>query len=291
MFDICALGGIAVSLAEQFKKIENKYNIYCIDTDLDKPFEDCQYLKLQDRDTLEEMEEKTELAKVKKFLKNISQEVVFIVSGASMASACSLVILEMLHRAKKNINILYVEPDVEFLSELKTKNEKVVRNVLQQYTRSGLFKKMCLVSTNSVETLCDNLTVSNFYSEINSRIAYCYHMVELYKRTKPISNTISNLNETSRIYTIGNLDMEKRESFLFYDLKYSKEIVYYFAINSTKLEKEKSLFRKITSAIKQSSQDARSMFGIYSTDYESDYVFVEFFSPHVQDDNLLEKKD
>jgi hypothetical protein len=212
-----------------------------------------------------------------------------VVSGASKVSACSLVLLEMLHQSKKNISILYIEPDTEFLSDNKIKNEKVVRNVLQQYTRSGLFNKICLVSTNSVEQICDNLTVSSFYSVINSRIAYCYHMIELYKRSKPISNTISKRNEISRVYTIGNLDMEKKQSFLFYDLKYSKEVVYYFAINSTKLEKEKSLFRKITSSIKESSQGAKSMFGIYSTNYENDYVFVESFSPHVQDENIVEK--
>tara|TARA_R100001510_G_C7654532_1_gene213192 strand:+ start:1973 stop:2857 length:885 start_codon:yes stop_codon:yes gene_type:complete len=289
MFDICALGGIAISLAKEFNNIQEKYNIFCIDTEQSAPFEKCKYLKLQAREALEDFEEKLEVAKVKKFLKPISNEVTFIVSGASTVSAASLAILQILHQAKKKISILYIEPDVEFLSDIKIKNERVVRNVLQQYTRSGLFSKMCLVSTNLVESLCENLTISNFYSEINSRIAYCYHMIELYKRTKPISNTISKRRDISRIYSIGNLDIDKKQNFLFYDLKYSKEIVYYFAINSQKLEEEKSLFRKITSSIKESAAGARSMFGIYSTNYENDYVFVESFSPHVQDENLLKK--
>jgi len=122
-------------------------------------------------------------------------------------------------------------------------------------------------------------------------------MIEVYKRMKPISTTISKLSEISRIYTIGSFDMNASIEHAYSVLKFPKEKIYYFALNEEKLQSEKSLFRKITDSIKKTAGPSRPMFGIYPTKYENDYIFMEIFSPHVQDSNLeikpetIEKKD
>ena len=60
-------------------------------------------------------------------------------------------------------------------------------------------------------------------------------------------------------------------------------MVYYFGINEEKLRSEGNLFRTITDKVKQRiTAGTRVSFGIYPTQYEDDYIYVEYFSPKIQ---------
>ena len=138
METIIALGGVGCKIAREFEKFE-EYKVYKIDTE---DSDEKNYLKVTKRDAPEQYENHP--PKVKSFLKPVSGDVLFIVCGASIVSATSLVVLEQI-KDKCNINILYIRPEMSLMSEMRTLQERVVFNVLQQYTRSGVFNKMYLV--------------------------------------------------------------------------------------------------------------------------------------------------
>ena len=63
-------------------------------------------------------------------------------------------------------------------------------------------------------------------------------------------------------------------------------MVYYFGINEEKLKKEGNLFRELIANIKNKiSEDKKIYFGIYPTKYEDDYIYVEHYSPKIQENN------
>jgi hypothetical protein len=76
----------------------------------------------------------------KKDLQNISGDVIFILCGAGSISGCSLGLLEQL--TDVSITVLYVEPDTSMLSETETSQERIVKNVFQEYARSGKFERI-----------------------------------------------------------------------------------------------------------------------------------------------------
>ena len=64
-------------------------------------------------------------------------------------------------------------------------------------------------------------------------------------------------------------------------------MVYYYGINEEKLRTEENLFRTITNNVKSKITEERKVsFGIYPTQYENDYIYVELFSPKIQQINV-----
>ena len=63
-------------------------------------------------------------------------------------SSASLSILQYLKKHK--INILYIKPELSLLNETQVQLEKLVYNVFQEYTRSGVFERMYIVSNEEV---------------------------------------------------------------------------------------------------------------------------------------------
>ena len=107
-------------------------------------------------------------------------------------------------------------------------------------------------------------------------------MMDVFKNTKPITSTFKKPIESCRITTIGLGSIESEEK-LFFPLEKEVEMVYYYCINEEKLRTEENLFRTITNNVKAKITEERKVsFGIYSTQYESDYVYVELFSPKIQ---------
>ena len=285
MFNIVALGKTAQEISVEFVKLAD-YEVLAISESMDSSSDNicCHHIKSQSNP---EDYERPLTAKLKKLLSNVSDEFLFIVDGSEYISSASLVILENLHKKKKSINILYIKPELEFLPYKNKVSEKVIRNILQEYTRSGLFASMCLIDFTQVESLIESTTILSRNSDVFSRVAYCYHMIEGYKNSEPVSSTIHSLVETSRIKTIGYSTLTRSPRKMFFDLKLPREIVYYFAVNSKKLSVDQGLFKKITDSIDRESEPlSRHMFGIYGTDFEEDFMFYEYYTPHVQNEEL-----
>jgi hypothetical protein len=278
METIIGLGKTGCYIADQFADYE-QYKIYKVGTGL-KGLKKNGIYSLPACDDPEKYEQKC--PSFKNFLKNVEGEILFVVNGAEFISATSLRILKALKELKCEINVLYIRPDVDYIPEKNEMNERVVCNVLQEYARSGVLERIFLVDMLTVESLLDDLPLSEYYSKIYQLISSTLHMINVYSHIDSVSDTFSPPHEAARISTIGISNSED-EVKLFFPLDNADEIRYYYAINEDKLKSDGKLLKKIKEQIKeQTSEEVKASYGVYSTDYEQDYLYVLAHSLEIQ---------
>jgi hypothetical protein len=226
--------------------------------------------------------ENMDVAKLEKWMNTIQSRCTVFLCGGSNSSGLALRVLEILHKNDVKIEVVYFMPEVEVFSEEKTLQERLCRGILQNYARSGLFEKICLVSNLKLEELAGSTNVYDYYSQLNEVFTSTYYMMDVFKNTKPITSTFKKPKESCRVTTIGLSSVEEDEV-LFFPFNQEVDVVYYYGIHEKKLKTEENLFRKITDKVKSKITDQRKVsFGIYPTQYEDDYVYVEYFSPKIQ---------
>lgn len=277
MKNILALGNAASNIVDSLSKYDT-YSAYKINNSTQKE-KNCYTIPEYDS---AESYERLDVASKIKFLPKIKNEVTFFVCGASKSSALSLRILESLHKRGIKIKVVYFHPEIDFLSEEQNLQERVVRNVLQEYARSGLFQELTLVCNKTIENLLGEVSVLEYYDQINKAFCDTFHMIETFKNTKPVMSTFSRLRESCRIKTIGASTINCEDK-LFFPFNQEVELIYYYGINENKLREQSGLFRELTNNIKSKiDNEKKAYFGIYPTQYEHDYIYVEYFSPKIQ---------
>jgi len=277
MEKIIALGTSACNLASHFENYE-QYKVYKINDKGDRKQNN--FIKIPTLNNPEDYE--TVNLNFKRKLTKVEGDILFMVSGCSRAAAASLVILEYLSK-KCSISVLYIKPDVSFLSEKEKLQERVVYGVLQEYARSAVFKNILLVSNETIEEFLQEVSISEHFNLLNKTVADAFHMINYFNHVKPVSSTFSDVSETSRIHTIGFFELENNQENMFFSLDEVKEKRYYYAINKSTLESEKGLHKKILNQLKEKqTQNVGVSYSIYETDYETNFGFVVEYSSQIQ---------
>ena len=279
MKNILAIGSAACNVAEQLKEY-SVYECFFISNEIQRT---SKYKFSLTTCSHPEEYENLDMSRLHKWLAKIENKCTVIVNGASDSSAITLRALESLHTQGVKMDVVYFMPEVEVLSEIKVLNERTVRGVLQNFARSGLFEKICLISNVELENLAGSTNVIDYYDQINHVFSTTYYMLDVFKNTKPITSTFKKPKESCRIMTIGLSSLENGEEKLLFPLENEVEMVYYYGINEEKLRTEENLFRTITNKVKEKITEERKVsFGIYPTQYENDYIYVELFTPKIQ---------
>ena len=277
MSNILALGNAACQIVDSLKQYQS-YQIYKIQNDAPKANNTYIIPELLEAEEYERLDCVHKI----KFLKKIKNYVTFFVCGASRSSALSLKILEFLHKNQVKIKVVYFHGEMEFAGDSQIKQERVVRNVLQQYARSGLFEDITMVSNKTLEKFIDTINVFEYYKQINDIFCGSFHMIEVFKNTKPVMSTFSKIRESCRIKTIGVSTLSCEDK-MFYPFKQEVEVLYYLGINEEKLRTKGNFFRELTESIRNRMTDeTKAYFGIYPTQYETDYIYTEYYSPKIQ---------
>lgn len=278
MKNILALGNAASNIVDNLSA-HSVYKIYKINNSDTK---DKNTYTIPELDSVEDYENLRLISKIP-FLSKIKDEVTFFVCGASASSGLTLRLLESLHKKGVKIKVIYFHPEVDFLSNEQTMQERVVRSVLQEYARSGLFQDITMVCNKTIESLLGEVSVLDYYDQINKAFCDTYHMIETFKNTKPVMSTFSRLRESCRIKTIGASTLQCEDK-IFFPFNQEVEVLYYYGINEEKLRQQSGLFRELTKNVKtRISGEKKAYFGIYPTQYEHDYIYVEYFSPKIQE--------
>jgi signal recognition particle receptor subunit beta len=216
---------------------------------------------------------------LKTFFKGIKKEVFFIVCGASIESACALRILEQLKNRK--IWIMYVVPERKYLNETERLNERAVFHVLQEYARSGVFEKFFIIDNLQIEKILqEQLTIKEYYSKINDFVASTVHMINVFDNTESELQNRSELSTTSRLATFGVGALESGD-IPFFKLDNVEEKEYYFAINKDRLA-EQGLLEKVKAYMEKDASNVKINYQIYSTDYDTDYVYTVLHTSEIQ---------
>jgi len=269
MDTVIGLGKAGCAIADKFAEYP-QYKIFKIDSEgLNSKSKNCHLIKK--RGNPEEYEKA--IRTMKTFFSKTTDDILFVLSGSGMISGASLQILKNLK--DKNVNILYIKPDLEFLGHTNIMQERVVRNVLQEYTRSGLFNRIFLVDNKKVEEVLGEVPIIGYYDKLNDLIVSTFHMVNIYNHQEAIHATPFDTAETTRISTFGILNVDEGKEKLFFSLDNIREKCYYYAINSKVLETDGKLLRTLTDNInKNIGKEVRAGFQVYSTSYEQNYGYL-----------------
>jgi hypothetical protein len=266
MVNVIGLGSAGCAIADVLGE-HDPYRIYKIDTNLSKG-KDC--FSIAKRLKAEDYENHLP-AKVTNALNKVDGEVVLIVGGGGKISAASLRILECV---RDNItSVIYVKPDPSSSDESR-RLDKITFNILQQYARSGAIDRIYIASNSEIERVVGSVPVSHYYPQINSIIASTFHMANVYKNTEAKFSNFLDSDGVSRISTLGVGSMEKVIDQMFFPLDYVNEKIYYFAINQNQLDKDTQLLSNIKRRVKQEDSTIKVGFGVYSTPYEKNYIYI-----------------
>ena len=285
MDTIIGLGNAGCNIAEHFSQYP-QYKVFRIDT---SDREGARFYKMPNFDSPEVYEKKC--PSLKSFFRGAKGDCLFVLAGSGYISGSALTILKQLHDKKCKIHILYLKTDTSLLSEKKQLQERVTFQVMQQYARSGIFEKIYVVDNNQMEQVLGPTPINEYYDRLNQLIASTFHMITVFNNCDPVMGSFSEPTEVCRISTIGIISPKDNKENLFFDLKMEREKVYYYAINSKKLDEDASLFFNIKKQLREKvlqDEKVKISYGIFSTDYEQDYIYCAAHASFVQEQNILE---
>jgi len=285
MKTIIGLGTAGCNIAASFSKYP-QYKIYKIDKGLQSS-KDC--FDFPEFKTLEEYEKKC--PSFKKFFRYVKGDVLFITSCGKI-SAASLRILEQI-RHKCNISVLYARPDCSLLPGLKVKNNNVIFGVLQEYARSGLFKRIYLVDNVELSKIIGDVPLREIHTQMNELISSTMHMINVFKHSKSEIDTFDETLDSARISTFSLVSYEGGEEKLFFDLDIPRDKCYYYGVPEEMLKTDGTLMKNISEQLKILKQydKIKVSYGIYSTSYDTPYIYGLLNSSVVQNDNFRLDKE
>ena len=283
MISIVGLGNAASSIAELFADIK-QYKVFKLNSKVEK---NTKYkYKLKSFETPEEYE--NNIPNLENFFSSVTDRVQFIIVGGSFSSNYSLGILQQLK--DKKIDIVYVQPDTELLTGYPVLIENTTFGVLQEYARSGLLNSITLISNLCIEESLTDINIKNYYNSLNNFIFSTIHHLNYFTHSEPEIGQVSRPAETNRIRAIAGLNVKNLEEKWFFNLDTPRELCYYLAINTERLETEGGLHKKIVDMLKEKPKNAfrKISYAIYETPYH-DFGFCVAHTNVVQTKKTLDK--
>ena len=283
MISIVGLGNAASAIADLFSDIK-QYNVFKLNSKVER---NSKYnFKLKRYEAPEEYEHN--IPDVKKFFENTKENIQFFVVGGSYSSNYTLGILEQLK--DKKVDLIYIQPDTELLTGYPVLIENTTFGVLQEYARSGLINSMTLVSNLSIEESLGDINIKNYYDSLNKFIFSSIHHLNYFTHSEPEIGQVSRPAAINRIRAIAGLNMKNIEEKWFFELDNPRELCYYLAINTERLETEGGLHKKIVDMLKQKPKNAfrKISYAIYETPYH-DFGFCVAHTNVVQTKKTLDK--
>jgi len=274
--NVIGLGHCGSAIAKRFQQYD-QYSVYVVDTEKWTDPAACYVLEKQSNPEGYE----ANCPNLKLFFDDLDGDVLFILGGSGMISGAALRILEQIQHCK--ISVLYVQPNLDFLSGNHALQENATFGVLQQYARSGLFERLYLVDNVSIEESLGSVSVIDYYEKINEAIASTLHMIHVWKHTKPVMGNLSDPTEVERISTFGVMDVDSGKEKLFFPIENVSNKAIHYAINENSLQKETDIHGHIRVQIKDKMIDGTDVsFGIYPTNYAGSQAYVMVSTKIVQ---------
>jgi hypothetical protein len=259
MISVVGIGDFCCELINKFSSYP-QYEVYNIDSNTIPQFKNS------------EDYEKNYPEELNKLINDQNEQLSVFLDGSE---AISGIILRFLQNYKnRKINIYYIRSDLELTGNVEKMQDKITFSILQEYTRSGLFNRFVIFDKLNLEKFLDNVSILEFDEKFNDLVSSTLHYVNVYSNIKPILSNSIELSDISRIETYGLSDIGSTEVKWFYNMENMEEIIYYFAINSNTLKKEKKLLQTIKSQVKEKQKEnVKILFNVYETNYQENFVY------------------
>jgi hypothetical protein len=277
MTTVIGLGSAGCNIAELFEMHKGNFEVKLIDVDIEG--ENC--FSLVKQQSPEDYEKN--FPDLSNFLSDCREEVILILCGAGNISGCSLSLLRQIK--DKKINILYIRPDIELIGNISIMQERVVFNVLQEYTRSGLFNSMTIIGNKQVENHVGDVTVVDYFKKINNYITGVFIPIKYLENTNGVFQSYSPPKDISRIMTVGSYEFEVEDTEqILYPLTEVDDKCYHFVINQETLSNDGKLFKSIREKMRKKSLDnVKVSYIIHPTSELYDYCYVTLHSRKIQE--------
>ena len=275
--NIIGIGTPGCRLAKFFEEFE-QYKSFYVDTENNNY---SNFVKIKKQNSHEDYE-----MKFKKLKLNLDdEEVTLIVNGCGDISGCTLRILEQLK--SKKITVLYLRSDLSQLSQAQKMKHRITFGVLQQYARSNVIDMLYVVSNERVEKALKEVSLKDYWRDINKVIFSTFHMINVFKNTEPLLTTSVASGPTMKIATFGVINYETNKEILFYDLEFPRNKKYFYGINNPTLENDKEILHKIRSFVgDQAGEEIDAGFSIFPTNYDHNYVYSVYYSSLIQEQKI-----
>jgi len=207
-------------------------------------------------------------------LSKLKGETLFIMCGGGNISGAALRLLEQIKHT--SIMILYIRPDPNLISAEIAVKDRAIFGILQEFTRSGLFKKMLLISNPQVENLLGGLSIMEYYDSLNKVIVSTIHMVNYLLTAKDVFGKMSAERDVDRISTVGILNVEDGTENYLYNLASARQKVFLYAVKQEDLTTNKELIKLIQQQTRNSysGTELDISYKITTTNYESNFVYI-----------------
>jgi len=281
VISVVGIGTAGSAVAQKFGAITN-YDVYLLN---DAVRTGKKQYKLETFATPEEYEQN--IPSLDTFFEGIRPRVQVFVMGSAMSSNYVLGILEQLK--EKDIDLFYMRPDVELLTDTPLALERIAFSVLQEYARSGLFKTITLISNADMEKTLHEIPIKTYYDTLNERIFSTIHYLNYFEFSDPEIGQVAKPAEVNRIRSLGILDIKNLEEKWFFELDNPREVGYYICINEKKLATEGGLHKKLVTMLKEKPKNAyrKISYAIYETEHE-DFGFCVAHTNVVQQHETLD---
>ena len=171
MKTVIGIGGAGCRIADKFLERDG-YKIYKIDIGI----QGTRCYSFPKVSSMEEAEQA--VPSLKTFFRGVTKDILFIVAGGGKMSGASLAILEQIKH--KNVEVLYVRPDVDTLSGVNKTNELIINQVLQNMARSGLFQKIYLFDNQKIQDILQGVSLLKLNDSINEVMVRSYDLCNFY---------------------------------------------------------------------------------------------------------------
>lgn len=280
MDKVIGLGKLGCAIVDELTEYP-EYRVYKIDGDIDERGS----LSLGLSDDMEGYEKNFDPTTAEIYLRSIKKgdDVLLIVMGGEPISGCSLKLLECIKDA--SINVLYISPDHDMISEIQKRDDKICFNVMQEYARSGVFKGLYLVKKPVVEKLMGDVSIQEYEKSISYFISYTVAMINYFEHTTPVVSTKMSPIDWCRICTYGvsSLDENRQDVNLLFPLTAISDIHFFYGVPEKDLDADPTLMKKIKDHVKSFKNDNISTsFSVYSTSFENLMVLCTATSSRIQ---------
>ena len=219
--------------------------------------------------------------------KTDGDEVLLFVCGSGKISGCTLWILEKFKGMK--ITVFYIYPEVDLLDKKSKLRNKAHFSILQQYARSGLFERICLIDNKRMKEVIGKVSIVKYYQKMNEYIVNIVHMLNVFKNTDSVFETFQQDLNTCRITTFSVYDISSGEEKDVFSLKNVNQIKYFFGINRQRIEEDEDLIDQVTSiSTERSTANCITSYGIFETNYEHDLCYAVKSTADIQTINMEE---
>ena len=280
MDKVIGLGKLGCAIAEELTAYP-EYRIYKIDGDIDERGS----LSIGRHKDMRSYESELDTEDVEIYLRSIKKKdkVLMILEGNDPIAGAALKILQTVNHA--TLNVLYVAPDHQMISETQKRDDKIAFNVLQEYARSGVFANIFLVNKPQIEELAGEVPIDKYEQTLSYFVAYVVAMINFFNHTEPIlANKIIPKN-IARIATYGVSSLDKKNSGvnLLFPLKDATDIHFFYGVPKQDLAEDASLVKRIKQHVKDhKTEEVSSSFSVYETTLDSLIVLLVAYSSKIQ---------